>query len=344
MSKLLLTTITLLFTSFYSFSQVAINSDGSAPDGSAMLEIESTDKGFLAPRMTAAQRTGITSPATGLLVYQTDGSAGFYYYDGASWSAFGGSTNIYTTDGSLTNRTVTLTDISPVMPNELEFVSTRSRLQFRPSQITIASSRLIIAGDNASGGVGDLSLSADNELSIGTSASGYILTQTDGAANQVITTDGSGNATWQDATALKESTLFIDFSSTSSPYTILPADNHNNYIVTRPSAGASATIRLPSPGSARDRVITISGNGLNKVYNLIIDGISNGGLIKFPNSFNYVNPLVGSDGLGFETLEISIGRTTGIVWSANEFVYMSVSLVSDGSRWHVIRGSTLGGN
>lgn len=55
------------------------------PDNSAMLEVNSTTKGLLAPRMTSAQRTAISSPAVGLLVYQTDGTDGFYYYDGTGW-------------------------------------------------------------------------------------------------------------------------------------------------------------------------------------------------------------------------------------------------------------------
>jgi len=62
-----------------SAQSVGINADGSQPNSSAMLDVKSTDKGFLAPRMTAAQRGGITSPATGLLVYQTDGTSGYYY-------------------------------------------------------------------------------------------------------------------------------------------------------------------------------------------------------------------------------------------------------------------------
>ena len=65
---------------------VGINASGAAPDGTAMLDVASTTKGFLAPRMTSAQRTAISSPATGLLVYQTDGIAGFYYYNGSSWT------------------------------------------------------------------------------------------------------------------------------------------------------------------------------------------------------------------------------------------------------------------
>ena len=57
----------------------------SSPDGSAMLDVKSTDKGMLVPRMTSAQRTGISSPATGLLVFDMD-NASFWYYDGSSWA------------------------------------------------------------------------------------------------------------------------------------------------------------------------------------------------------------------------------------------------------------------
>lgn len=62
----------------------------SNPDSSAALDISGIDptntiRGFLAPRMTLAQKTAIASPATGLLIYQTDGSTGFWYFDGTLW-------------------------------------------------------------------------------------------------------------------------------------------------------------------------------------------------------------------------------------------------------------------
>ena len=77
--------IILAMTSQVKAQNVAINSDGSTPNSSAMLDITSTTKGLLTPRMTSAQRTAISSPATGLIVYQTDGTDGFYYYDGSAW-------------------------------------------------------------------------------------------------------------------------------------------------------------------------------------------------------------------------------------------------------------------
>jgi len=68
-------------------AQMAINTDGTAPHASAMLEIKSTNKGFLPPRVTEANRPA--SPATGLIIYQTDGVQGLYFYDGAAWQKFG---------------------------------------------------------------------------------------------------------------------------------------------------------------------------------------------------------------------------------------------------------------
>lgn len=54
------------------------------PDSSAMLDIVSTNKGLLIPRMTSGERQAIASPAKGLLVFDnTTGS--FWYFDGTQW-------------------------------------------------------------------------------------------------------------------------------------------------------------------------------------------------------------------------------------------------------------------
>jgi hypothetical protein len=57
----------------------------SSPSASAILDLTSTSKGVLIPRMTAAQKSAISSPSTGLLIFQTDAPAGFYYYNGSAW-------------------------------------------------------------------------------------------------------------------------------------------------------------------------------------------------------------------------------------------------------------------
>lgn len=73
----------ITFTTTPVFAQVGIGT--TSPHSSAKLEVNSTTQGVLTPRWTATQRTAIASPATGLLVFQTDGSTGFYYYTGSSW-------------------------------------------------------------------------------------------------------------------------------------------------------------------------------------------------------------------------------------------------------------------
>ena len=63
----------------------AVITGGTATDASAQLQADSTTKGFLPPRMTSAQRTAIASPATGLMVYQTDGTEGVYVKTSTVW-------------------------------------------------------------------------------------------------------------------------------------------------------------------------------------------------------------------------------------------------------------------
>jgi len=78
----------LIFCFFgMSYAQVGIGTV--TPDGSSILDITATDKGVLIPRMTQSQRNLIGSPVEGLLVYQTDNTPGFYYYNG-TWTNVAG--------------------------------------------------------------------------------------------------------------------------------------------------------------------------------------------------------------------------------------------------------------
>jgi len=74
-------------------AQVGINTDGSQPDNSAQLDVKSTTKGFLPPRMTTTQRDAIISPARGLVVYNLD-CDDFQYFNGATWIPLGNSGNV----------------------------------------------------------------------------------------------------------------------------------------------------------------------------------------------------------------------------------------------------------
>lgn len=79
MKKYFLFIASFISCSFCLAQNVAINNDASVADNSAILDVKSLSKGVLVPRMSASERTAIINPATGLLIYQKDGSNGFYY-------------------------------------------------------------------------------------------------------------------------------------------------------------------------------------------------------------------------------------------------------------------------
>ena len=83
-SILLLTIIFLLHEASAQTGSIGIGT--STPDTSSILDVSAVKKGVLLPRMTKAQRDSIKAPATGLIIYQTDLTPGFYYYN-AGWKA-----------------------------------------------------------------------------------------------------------------------------------------------------------------------------------------------------------------------------------------------------------------
>jgi hypothetical protein len=87
MKKLFLFLAILAF-GWQAAAQVAINDDNSAPDSSAMLDVKSTNKGLLPPRMTKAQRDAIANPAIGLMIYCLDCPApdNLQIFTGATWN------------------------------------------------------------------------------------------------------------------------------------------------------------------------------------------------------------------------------------------------------------------
>lgn len=90
MKKHLFTVCIVCMACSFSYAQ-GIGIGTSSPNPSAQLDISSTSRGLLIPRMTQAQRSAIAGPATGLLIYQTDHTSGYYYNAGTaatpSWKA-----------------------------------------------------------------------------------------------------------------------------------------------------------------------------------------------------------------------------------------------------------------
>lgn len=113
--SLLLIIALVYFTNIHA-QNIAINDNGSSPDTTAMLDISSSTKGLLIPRMTAAQRNTIPTPAQGLLVYSTTDSS-FYYYSN-EWNRIGKSTEGWGLNGNAgTDETINFigtTDAKPL--------------------------------------------------------------------------------------------------------------------------------------------------------------------------------------------------------------------------------------
>ncbi len=81
-------------------AQVSINENNAEPDPSAMLDVQSTDKGVLIPRMSSSQRLGISSPAEGLAVYDTS-TESYWYHDGMEWTEIQSGTSDFATEPTL---------------------------------------------------------------------------------------------------------------------------------------------------------------------------------------------------------------------------------------------------
>ena len=115
---------------------VGINSDGSTPDASAMLDIKSLTKGLLIPRMLLTERTAISAPVEGLIVFQTDGVAGLYYYQGA-WKFVGTGLDY----SALTNKPTLFSGSYTDLTNKPTlFNGTWTSLTGKPTLATVATS------------------------------------------------------------------------------------------------------------------------------------------------------------------------------------------------------------
>ncbi len=89
MKRLTLISLLILLTGSFVFSQIGVNTDSSLPDGSAMLDVKSNNKGLLPPRMARAEINAIVNPANGLIVYCTDcgpsGTGALSMFVAGSW-------------------------------------------------------------------------------------------------------------------------------------------------------------------------------------------------------------------------------------------------------------------
>ena len=176
----------LLFVllSLQGYAQTGIGT--TTPDASAKLDLFSTTKGFLPPRMTSSQRTGIPSPAVGLMVYQTDGTTGLYYYNGAWIYIINSTTNVVsvvnggtgTTDATGTGSVVL--KISPTLTTPILGVASGTSLALTGTTPSTSNSTgaLTVAGGAGIGGALNASSVTTSSLLVPIITGGSGTTQT----------------------------------------------------------------------------------------------------------------------------------------------------------------------
>jgi hypothetical protein len=221
----------LLVSSVWAQQNVGIGTN--TPHPTALLELYSTSKGLLIPRMTQAERDAISSPATGLLIYQTDNTPGFYYWNGTAWIPLLSSSSGSGLFWSLTGNSITgteflgTTNAQPLVirTNNTERVRVTAtgnvgigtaapteRLQVSDGNVAITNTdntaRQLRLYEPSGAGTNFTAFRAQAQASdiIYTLPASLTPTSTVGAG--ILQTDASGNLSWLNPTALAAATAW----------------------------------------------------------------------------------------------------------------------------------------
>jgi hypothetical protein len=290
--------VLFLSLNHFVFSQgVVISTNESATsDPSAMLDVQSTEKGMLVPRMTQTQRDAIQNPATSVLIYQIDGEPGFYYNAGTpatpNWQLVGSNAGVFsqwTTNGSgihYNNGNVGIGTDSPIsllsvdaginvdQSNSNGFGSLASALTFgNNKQVGIASNRSNSGNvqkgmDLYTGGVRRISIDSIGNVGIGTTTPQYRL-------------DVSGTARFNNI-------LFASYRlgiGVSNPD--YPLHTSTGYFTTRVGIGTipNSTYALDLAGSSRFQGnMRVTGNVISE-NNVVVQ--NNRGIVRSNTSTQY---------------------------------------------------------
>jgi hypothetical protein len=268
-----------LFTS-KTYSQVGVNV--AVPDASAELEILSTNKGFIIPRMTQAQRTAIASPANGLMVFQTTAPIGLFYYNVSTWVQL---STWQITGNTGTNKIVNklgTTDSNPVI------FRTEGTEKMR-----------IDANGNVGIGTNNPNLSLDllGTLRIEDGTQGV---------GRILTSNANGSIKWENSSALGFSGWSLTGNTGISPTNYIgTSTNQDFYIKTNSIIDPSVKIRilgdnLTTPSASGNIGIGLTAAPTSKVH---VQGNILGGTLPTDTTTAAINAVSGNTTIG----AVSIG-------------------------------------
>lgn len=316
---------------YFGYAQnVGINSNGANPDASAMLDIVSTNKGVLIPRLTSAQISSMGSVTNGMLVFNTDLNDFVFYNQGdAKWYRTGKGD-----DNSSAIVAPTAADDSrygyAIGSLWTDVQADKAYLCVDPT-LSAAVWVDISAGDDGNGiydGDGTVPSGTDvavtdyinfdantfyldgtnNRVGMGTATPSarldvvgtFQLVDGTQGANKILTSDASGNASWTSNLSVGGS-VTLNIRTITAATTVLSTD----CVVICDATSGGFTVTLPTAASSTGRVYTFK---------------------KLASSNN-----VTIDGNGAELID---GATTYTLTAA----YKSVRIISNGTRWLILGG------
>ena len=180
--KKLFTFLAAVLLTATTYAQVGIGT--TTPDASSALDITSTTKGLLIPRMEEGDRIAIDTPATGLMVFQTDGAAGFYYYNGSSWANVGYTEALVSANTDVAANTAKVGYTEALVSANTDVAANTAKVGYTEAAV---SANTDVAANTAKVGYTEALVSANTDVVANTAKVGYtdalVSANTDVAAN-----------------------------------------------------------------------------------------------------------------------------------------------------------------
>ncbi|MBL0359079.1 MAG: hypothetical protein IPP72_20430 [Chitinophagaceae bacterium] len=229
---------------------IAINATGNLPDTSAMLDVSSTVKGFLAPRMTTAQQNSIPLPATGLMVFNTT-LGGFTVNTGTaaapSWTTISSTAQTFAT--GTTGNDFNISTSGSVNTFNIPDAGAAARGLVTTGSQTIAGAKTLTGPTTISG-----TLTAGNTVTLSSTASGA-------ATDSILTVNAAG--------VVRKRTVTDVVNTVNYPVTVIVAASRtNNYTPGSsftPLAYNSASINAGSAYNTSTGIFTAPATGLYQI-------------------------------------------------------------------------------